>query len=132
MKRGDIVWPCYDGKMGRAVPGVVVRTKQNNMLLVRFIPWVSDTQTTIDVWFRRRLNTQDSYWSKTGNNTVQKFAPRHVFSAWAIEDDTMNMFIGGGQGSYYLLRTEAMMTWYGPPDFKEKERDTIASLLATL
>jgi len=132
MKRGTIVWPCYDGKMGRAVPAVVVRTKQNNMLLLRFTPWASETSTTIDVWFRRRLNTLDSYWSKTGINNIQKFAPRHVFSAWATEDDTMNMFIGGNQGSYYLLRTEAMMTKYGNPSFMEKERDNIAALLATL
>jgi hypothetical protein len=132
MKRGQIVWPCYDGKMGRAVPGIVIRTGQNHKVLVRFTPYAAEQPGTIDVWFKRSLNTQDPYWSVNGHNNVQKFAPRHKFSAWAREDDMMNYIIGGDQGSYYLLRTEAMMTKYGNPSFKGEQAGNIAALRATL
>jgi hypothetical protein len=118
--------------MGRAVPGVVIATRQNKMVLVRFKPWVSDDQDkTLDVWFRRRPNVNDSHWSVTGNNKKRLFGPRYIWSAWARGDDTMEIFIGGC-GSYYMLRTEKQMTKHGNPSFMEKMKDKIAELKATL
>jgi hypothetical protein len=132
MKRGDIVWPCYDGKMGRGCPGIVVKTNQNKAVLVRFKPWVSDDPNQIlEVWFRRRANTHDCEWSKTKNNPVRLFGPRYGFSAWARDDNTMELFIGG-QGSYYRLRTEKQMRIHGCnlPMSDEKITAVLAELRA--
>lgn len=133
MRRGDVVWPCYDAKMGRAVPGVVIATRQNKMVLVRFKPWVSeDKDKMMEVWFRRRPNVHESYWSVTGNNKKSLYGPRYLWSAWAREDDTMELFLGRGSGTYYMLRTEKQMTKHGNPSFMEKMKDAIAELKATI
>jgi hypothetical protein len=132
MKRGQIVWPCYDGKLGRAVPGIVVRTNQHNMVLVRFSPWIDDDNKVLDVWFRRRANTQDADSSKLGHNKVRLFGQRYDFNAWVREDETMNMFIGGNQGSYYSLCTDSDLFRYIDRGFRATQDLKIQSLQATI
>jgi hypothetical protein len=113
MKRGDVVWPCYDAKMGRGVPGIVIKTKQTNGVLVRFRIYAGDDDEIVEAWFKRRANTHDVEWSKLGKNPIRLFGPRHKYSAWVKEDDMMQLFIGGNRGSYYLLRTEKQMRKHG-------------------
>jgi hypothetical protein len=112
MKRGDVVWPCYDGKMGRGVPGIVVKTKQK-AVLVHFKPWVSDDPNKIlEVWFRRRAWVFPPRMWANSNNRRRLSGARYKYSAWAHEDDTMEVLIGCS-GSYYSLRTEKQMRIHG-------------------
>ena len=53
-KVGSTVSVCYDGKAGRAVDGVVLKTKRNK-ILVRFDEWAGDGKE-ITHWFRRTSN----------------------------------------------------------------------------
>lgn len=132
MRRGDLVWPCYDAKMARAVPGVVVKTKQRRVL-VRFKPWASDDNKVIEVWFSKRPETFDSEWSKLKTNrTTLGYGPRYIYSGWATTDETMKFFVHGARGTYYRLRTEKQMTVHGNPSFKDSMKDEIAELKATL
>jgi hypothetical protein len=52
MKLGDRVAVCYDGKVSRAVEGVVTGTKQNTHIRVRFNTWLDNE--TVETWFPRR------------------------------------------------------------------------------
>jgi hypothetical protein len=50
-KRGDKVWVCYDGKLGRRQLGTVVKASQYK-LCVTFVPWASDDDAPVTATFR--------------------------------------------------------------------------------
>lgn len=52
MKRGQKVWVCYDGKLCRASPGVILKTHRGWRVLVEFIPYGGEE--LMQVWFRMR------------------------------------------------------------------------------
>ena len=52
-KRGDQVWVCYDGKLGRRQLGIVVKAGQYR-IWVTFVPWASDDDAPITARFNLR------------------------------------------------------------------------------
>lgn len=89
MKIGDRVAVCYDGKVGRAVEGVVTGTRQVGRIRVKFNSWTNNEP--VEAWFPRRQRPV-RYGGKRYN--YGKFVP--------VENSLMDALFGSG-GDWYTV-----------------------------
>jgi len=80
-KVGTTVSVCYDGKLGRAVDGIVLKTRKNK-ILVEFDEWAGDMKG-IRHWFKR-----------TGGQSFGDFVP--------VDGSLMNMLFDS-PGDWYSV-----------------------------
>lgn len=89
MKIGDRVAVCYDGKVSRAMEGVVTGTKQNTRIRVRFNTWLDNEP--VETWFPRRART-NRYGGK-----------RHTFAKFVRVGDSLMSKLFDAPGDWYSV-----------------------------
>lgn len=91
MKYGDKVAVCYDGKLGRRVPGIVTKTRNGHHIRVRFTPYLSDDNQPVEAWFR------------VDNIAEFGFGKRKRFCGWAQYDGMLMPMLMGFKGDWYSV-----------------------------
>ena len=92
--KGELVYPCYDGKWGRAVHGEVVRTLFFGMFIqVQMDEWAGD-ERGLKPWFRRKSD-------------------RHYGGFVKVRDSLMRAWFGLPGDWYSVLKKETLDEYWG-------------------
>jgi hypothetical protein len=51
--KGDLVYVCYDGKIGRKKIGTI-KQRRGFAILVEFTPWCEEDKKSVECWFVRK------------------------------------------------------------------------------
>ena len=91
-KRGDRVWVCYDGKLGRRQLGTVVKAGKYKMWIT-FTPWASDDEAPVTAQFR--YESWGRIWGGPGRG-FRGWVPEHGWYR-VLTVGHMKGYIGGGK-----------------------------------
>lgn len=99
MKIGDRVAVCYDGKVGRAVEGVVTGTRQVSRIRVKFNTWTDGE--LVEAWFPRR------------QRPVRYGGRRYTYGKFVqVTDSLMDKLMGSGGDWYAVYKMSDLDDWY--------------------
>ena len=84
MKIGTEVAVCHDGKWGRRVKGVVVGTRQNTMIKVKFTP--PGEEAEVEFWTRVIPTIRHRRYSKSKYRNSYTLKHYKHFGGWAKID----------------------------------------------